>query len=289
MAFKYQPTMCMGFGCNAAGVVGCRIIDSPRERLIGILTNNFVPCNGRFPTLIAILTMFFIGTSAGGFESILSALLLTLVILLGVGMTFAVSRLLSKTILKGVLSSFTLELPPYRRPQIGRIIVRSIFDRTLFVLGRAIAVAAPAGLLIWIMANVTVGDYTLLAHCSGFLDPFARLFGMDGVILLAFILGFPANEIVFPIIIMAYMSTGSIMEFERLSDLRELLVANDWTWITAVSTMLFSLMHWPCSTSCLTIQKETKSLKWTAVSLALPTLIGMVACFVFANGARLFL
>ncbi|MDD2361409.1 MAG: ferrous iron transport protein B [Oscillospiraceae bacterium] len=285
---KQALTMCMGFGCNAAGVVGCRIIDSPRERLIGIITNNFVPCNGRFPTLIAILTMFFIGTSVGMFESILSALLLTCIILLGVVMTFAVSRLLSKTILKGIQSSFTLELPPYRRPQIGKVIVRSIFDRTLFVLGRALAVAAPAGLLIWVMANVTLGDYTLLAHCSGFLDPFARLLGMDGVILLAFILGFPANEIVFPIIIMAYLSSGSIMEYERLSDLRELLTLNGWSWITAGSTMLFSLMHWPCSTTCLTIQKETKSLKWTAISFVLPTLIGMAVCFVFANTARLF-
>lgn len=186
-------------------------------------------------------------------------------------------------------SSFTLELPPYRRPQIGKVIVRSVFDRTLFVLGRAVVVAAPAGLVIWLMANLTVGDATLLAHCSGFLDPFARLMGLDGVILLAFILGFPANEIVVPIIIMAYMSEGSIREISNLSVLRELLVANGWTWITAVSTMLFSLMHWPCSTTCLTIRKETQSLKWTAVSWLVPTVTGFIVCFLFTAIAGTFL
>lgn len=284
---KQALTMCMGFGCNAAGVIGCRIIDSPRERLIAIITNNFVPCNGRFPTLIAIISMFFMGAAVGPFESVLSAALLTAVIVLGVIMTFAISKLLSLTILKGVPSSFTLELPPYRKPQIGKVIVRSIFDRTLFVLGRAAAIAAPAGLIIWIMANVRINDITLLAHCSGFLDPFARLLGLDGVILIAFILGFPANEIVFPIIIMAYMSSGSLIELESLWDLKQLLVDNGWTWITAVSTMLFSLMHWPCSTTCLTIKKETQSLKWTLVSFIVPTLAGTIICFVFANIARI--
>lgn len=283
---KQALTMCMGFGCNAAGIVGCRIIDSPRERLIAIITNSFVPCNGRFPTLIAILTMFF-AAAAGPFQSFFSALLLTAVIILGVFMTFAVSKLLSGTILKGVPSSFTLELPPYRKPQVGRVIVRSIFDRTLFVLGRAAVAAAPAGLIIWIMANVSLGNMTLLAHVSGFLDPFAKLLGMDGVILMAFILGFPANEIVVPIIIMAYMASGSIMEFESLNDLKQLLLDNGWTWVTAVSTMLFSLMHWPCSTTCLTIKKETQSLKWTALSFALPAAIGIIVCFAFAGIARL--
>lgn len=185
--------MCMGFGCNAAGIIGCRIIDSPRERLIAMITNNFVPCNGRFPTMIAIITMFFVGSAAGAFSSVLSAAILAGVIVLGVLMTLLISKILSATVLKGVPSSFTLELPPYRKPQIGKVIVRSIFDRTLFVLGRAIVVAAPAGLIIWLMANISVGDATLLAHCSGFLDPFAQVIGMDGVILLAFILGFPAN------------------------------------------------------------------------------------------------
>ena len=279
--------MCMGFGCNAAGIVGCRIIDSPRERLIAIITNNFVPCNGRFPTLIAIITMFFVGTQAGPGKSLLSALLLTGVILLGVCMTFWVSRLLSGTILKGVPSSFTLELPPYRRPRIGPVIVRSVLDRTLFVLGRAVAVAAPAGLVIWLCANVQVGGMSVLAHCTGFLDPFAHLLGMDGVILMAFILGFPANEIVIPIIIMAYLSTGSLLEFDSLDALRALLVDNGWTWLTAVCTMLFSLMHWPCSTTCMTIGKETKSVKWTLISFAVPTIIGMAVCFLVAAAARL--
>ena len=277
----------MGFGCNAAGIVGCRIIDSPRERLIAIITNNFVPCNGRFPTLIAIITMFFIGTAAGPGQSLLSALMLTGVILLGVLLTFAVSRLLSATILKGVPSSFTLELPPYRKPQIGKVIVRSIFDRTLFVLGRAVAVAAPAGLIIWLLANIQTGGASLLSHCAGFLDPFARLMGLDGVILLAFILGFPANEIVVPIIIMAYMATGNLLDMSNLAELKTLLVDNGWTWLTAVCTMLFSLMHWPCSTTCLTIKKETQSLKWTAISFLIPTVIGICVCMLFAGTVRL--
>ena len=286
---KQALTMCMGFGCNAAGIIGCRIIDSPRERLIAMITNNFVPCNGRFPTMIAIITMFFVGSAAGAFSSVLSAAILAGVIVLGVLMTLLISKILSATVLKGVPSSFTLELPPYRKPQIGKVIVRSIFDRTLFVLGRAIVVAAPAGLIIWLMANISVGDATLLAHCSGFLDPFAQIIGMDGVILLAFILGFPANEIVVPIIIMAYMAEGSLLDISDLSVLRDLLVSHGWTWITAVSTMLFSLMHWPCSTTCLTIKKETQSVKWTVASFLVPTVTGIVVCFLFTTVARAFL
>ncbi len=275
---KQSLTCCMAFGCNAAGVVGCRIIDSPRERLLAVLTNSFVPCNGRFPTLIAILIMFFVGTAGGLGASVRSALLLTGVILLGVGLTFIATRLLSATVLKGMPSSFTLELPPYRKPQVGKVIVRSIFDRTLFVLGRAAAVAAPAGLLIWVMANVTVGDATLLAHCAGALDPFARLLGLDGVILMAFILGFPANEIVIPIILMAYLAQGSLLELGSLESMRQLFLANGWTTLTAVNVMLFSLLHWPCSTTLLTIHKETGSWKWTALAAALPTAFGVVLC-----------
>ena len=284
---KQALTMCMGFGCNACGVIGCRIIDSPRERLIAILTNNFVPCNGRFPTLIAIITMFFAGGLVGGFESVVSTLLLLTVIMLGVFMTLGMSKLLSKTILKGMPSSFVLELPPYRKPQIGKVIVRSVLDRTLFVLGRAVVVAIPAGLLIWVMANVSVEGVSILQHCTQFLDPFARLFGLDGVILMAFILGFPANEIVVPIIIMSYMATGSLMEFSSLEALRMLLVDNGWTWLTAVCTMLFVLMHFPCGTTCMTIKKETGSAKWTAISILLPTITGLVICFIVANVARL--
>lgn len=286
---KQALTMCMGFGCNAAGVVGCRIIDSPRERMIAILTNSFVPCNGRFPTIIAILTMFFVGTAGGMVTSLLSAGLLTLVIVFGVLMTFLVSKLLSVTILRGIPSSFTLEMPPYRRPQIGKVIVRSVFDRTLFVLGRSAAVAAPAGVLIWLLANITVGDISLLGHCASFLDPFAKQIGLDGVILLAFILGLPANEIVVPIIIMAYMAQGSLLELESIWQMQSLFAQNGWTWITAVNVILFSLMHWPCSTTLLTIHKETGSWKWTALALAIPTASGVAVCFCFTQVARLFL
>ena len=284
---KQALTMCMGFGCNAAGVVGARIIDSPRERLLAIITNNFVPCNGRFPTLIAIISMFFVAAS-GFFDSVLSAALLVLVILLGVGMTFLVCKLLSKTILKGVPSSFTLELPPYRRPQIGKVIVRSVLDRTLFVLGRAAAVALPAGVLIWVMANVTVGERTLLMHCADFLDPFAGLLGLDGVILLAFILGLPANEIVVPIILMAYLAQGSLTEMADYASLHALLAANGWTWVTALCTMLFSLFHWPCSTTLMTIKKETQSLKWTVASFLIPTGCGVALCMAVNAVAALF-
>ena len=284
---KQALTTCMGFGCNAAGVVGCRIIDSPRERLLAILTNNLVPCNGRFPTLIAILTMFFVGSTGGLGASALSALLLTGIILLGLGLTFAATKFLSVTVLKGEPSSFTLELPPYRRPQLGKTILRSIFDRTLFVLGRAAAVAAPAGLLIWLMANVTVGNATLLSHCAAFLDPFARLMGLDGVILMAFILGFPANEIVIPIILMAYLSQGSLLELGSLAEMKTLFLQNGWTWVTAVNVMLFSLMHWPCSTTLITIRKETGSWRWTALSAVLPTVLGVLVCTVFTALTRL--
>lgn len=284
---KQALTMCMGFGCNAAGVVGCRIIDSPRERLIAILTNSFVPCNGRFPTLIAVITMFFVGAEGGAWAGLKASLLLTGVIVLGVLATFQVSRLLSATVLKGVPSSFTLELPPYRRPRVGQVIVRSILDRTIFVLGRAAAVAAPAGLVIWLCANVTVGDMTVLDHITGFLDPFARLIGLDGVILTAFILGFPANEIVIPIAIMAYLSTGTIQDAEGLGALHQLLVDNGWSWLTAVCTLLFSLFHWPCSTTCLSIAKESGSIRWTALAIALPAGVGILLCFCVASAARL--
>ncbi len=283
---KQALTMCMGFGCNAAGVVGCRIIDSPRERLMAVLTNNFVPCNGRFPALIAMLAMFFAGSGALG--SISSAALLTCVILIGIGATFFSTWFLSKTLLRGVPSSFTLELPPYRAPQVGRVIVRSIFDRTLFVLGRAAAVAAPAGLLIWCMANIQTGGVSLLHACADFLDPLGRLMGLDGVVLMAFILGFPANEIVVPIIVMAYMSQGSLSELSGLEQMRALLVSNGWTWQTAVCFMLFSLMHWPCSTTLITVRRETGSAKWTVLAAALPTVMGFAACVLFTAAAGLF-
>ena len=283
---KQALTMAMGFGCNAAGVVGCRIIDSPRERLLAVLTNSFVPCNGRLPTLIALITMFFVVGGPG--SSLLSAGLLTALILIGVGATFAVTKLLSATLLKGVPSSFTLELPPYRRPQLGKTVLRSVFDRTLFVLGRAAAVAAPAGLGLWVLANVQVGGVTLLSHLAGFLDPLGRAMSMDGVILAAFLLGLPANEIVLPIILMAYLSQGSLTQLGELSQLRELLLANGWSWHTAVCMALFTLFHWPCSTTLLTVKKETGSWKWTALAALLPTALGAAACVCLTLVVRIF-
>lgn len=284
---KQALTMCMGFGCNAAGVIGCRIIDSPRERLIAIITNNFVPCNGRFPTLIAIIAMFFTGYIIGPFQSIISTLILTGIIILGIVMTLLVSKILSTTILKGLPSTFTLELPPYRKPQISKIIIRSIFDRTIFVLGRAVAVAAPAGLIIWIMTNINIGNLSLLTHSANLFDPFANLIGLDGYILMAFILGFPANEIVFPIIIMSYMSTNTMLELDNLMELKSLLINNGWTTLTAICTMLFSLMHWPCATTCWTIKKETQSFKWMLISILVPTLAGIAICFLFTTTVRI--
>ena len=281
---KQALTMCMGFGCNAVGVIGARIIDSPRERLIAIITNNFVPCNGRFPTLIAIISMFFAYNVMG-----IKVFLLTLIIVLGIAMTFVVSRILSVTILKGEASSFILELPPYRKPQVWKVIIRSVLDRTLFVLGRAVLVAIPAGLIIWLFSNIIVGETSIFSHCANALQPFAHIIGLDGTILLAFILGLPANEIVLPIIIMAYMSTGNILDFSNLTELKNLLINNGWTWITATSVLLFSLMHWPCSTTLLTIKKETKSWKWSFVSFIIPTAIGILICFIFTSIARMFI
>ncbi len=287
---KQALTMCMGFGCNAAGVTGCKIIDSPRERLIAILTNNFVPCNGRFPTIIATITMFLVMGFGGGFlSSLFSAFILALVIILGVFITILASKILSETLLKGIPSSFTLELPPYRVPQVGTVIVRSIFDRTIFVLGRAVVVAAPAGIIIWILANINFGDMSILNHLVNFLEPLARLMGLDGVILTAFLLGSPANEIVVPIIIMTYLSKGSLLEIDDINVMRNLLVNNGWTIITAINVILFSLMHWPCGTTLLTIHKETGSIKWTVISFILPTVFGIVSCICFTSLAKLFL
>lgn len=286
---KQALSMCMGFGCNAVGVIGCRIIDSPRERLIAILTNSFVPCNGRFPTIIAIISMFFISFKVNTISSILEVIILTLVILLGVFMTFLVSWLLSKTILKGVPSSFTLELPPYRKPQILKVIVRSIFDKTLHVLGRAVAVSIPAGILIWLLGNISIGNISLLNHISNFFDPFARTIGLDGVILTAFILGFPANEIVIPIMIMAYMSLGNITNFSNLYELKSLLVQNGWTVLTAINIIIISLFHFPCSTTCLTIKKETGKWKWVLLSILIPLLCGISLCFLVKHIYYIFL
>ena len=269
---KQSLTMCMGFGCNACGVSGCRIIDSPRERLIAILTNSFAPCNGRFPLLIFLCSVFFAGSAAGG------ALLLTGVIAASVGLTLLVSRILSATVLRGEAVSFALELPPYRMPQVGRVIVRSVRDRTLFVLARAAAVAAPAGVLIWILANVQIGNTAILSHITAFLDPAARVFGIDGVILLAFILGFPANELVMPLIVMGYLSSGTIASGVDFASFRALLLANSWTVQTALCTLVLTVAHAPCSTTCLTILRETRSAKWTLAAVLIPAGIGLALC-----------
>ena len=286
---KQALTMCMGFGCNAVGVTGCRIIDSKRERLIAILTNSFVPCNGRFPMIIAIITIFFVGLNNTFTSSLLSSLLLVLVICFSVFITLFISKILSKTILKGMPSSFILELPPYRRPQYLKVIIRSILDRTLYVLGRAIVVAIPAGIIIYILSNVYIDTSSILTICTNFLDPFADLLGLDGVILFAFILGFPANEIVVPIIIMAYMKSGVLIEYDSLSSLKEILVNNGWTILTAINFITFSLIHFPCSTTLLTIKKETKSIKWTILSFIIPLFIGISLCFIVTSMYRLIL
>ena len=275
---KQALTMCMGFGCNAAGVVGCRIINSPREKLIAILTNSFVPCNGRFPFLITIATIFIAGSIKGFSNSIISTIAVLLVILLGIFMTLLISKILSKTILKGMPSSFALELPPYRRPQFGKILIRSIFDRTLFVLGRAICIAVPAGLVIWIFANVGINGESLLNIIANFLNPFASLMGLDGYILTAFIFGIPANEIVLPIILMCYLGNGTLVSLDDTFAIGNILIQNGWTILTAINVMIFTCLHFPCTTTLLTIKKETGSLKWTIISFIIPTVCGIVLC-----------
>lgn len=278
---KQMITMCMGFGCNACGVTGCRIIDSPRERLIAILTNNLVPCNGRFPFLISIATIFIAGAYAGGngfLSSILSTVAVMVVIIFGIFLTLIISKILSNTILKGMPSSMVLELPPYRKPQFGKILVRSIFDRTLFVLGRAISVAAPAGLVIWILANVGINGESLLSIIANFLNPFAQLMGLDGYILTAFILGMPANEIVLPIILMCYLKGGALVNIEDTVQIGQILIQNGWNMLTALNVMLFVILHFPCTTTLLTIKKETGSWKWTGLAFAIPTVCGIVLC-----------
>lgn len=278
---KQALTMCMGFGCNAAGVIGCRIISSPRERLIAILTNSFVPCNGRFPLLITIATIFFSGAmfrSGGLLSSLISTLFVACIVLIGIAFTFFISNLLSKTILKGKSDSYILELPPYRKPNVLSIITHSFIDRTFFVLGRALSVALPAGIVIWLLSNLYIGNYNLLNYIANFFDPFAKLMGLDGYIITSFILALPANEIVLPIILMCYMQGNSLVDIENISDIFEILSAHNWTAITALNVMLFSLLHFPCGTTLLTIYKETKSKKWTALAFALPTVCGIVTC-----------
>ena len=296
----------MGFGCNSAGVTGCRIIDSPREKLIAILTNAFIPCNGRFPFLITIASIFIGGagltnhavngenvvskeitavgenatTISGASSALIATITVLFVVLLGIFITLLVSKILSKTILKGKSSSFVLELPPYRKPQIGQVIVRSIFDRTLFVLGRAIAVAAPAGLVIWLFTNINIGGLSILTYIANFFDTLAKLMGMDGYILTGFILGIPANEIVLPIILMCYMGSGTLVDLENTMTIGQILIQNGWTLLTAINVMLFTLLHFPCTTTLMTIKKETGSWKWSILGFIIPTVCGIVICMI---------
>lgn len=286
---KQALTMSMGFGCNAAGVIAARIIDSPREQLVAIVTNNFVPCNGRFPILITMGTIIASLTVQSTYGSIMGAVVVLAGVLIGIIAVFFVSWGLTNTILKGEPSLFTLELPPYRIPQVGKVIVRSFLDRTIFVLVRAIIVAAPAGAITWILANIEINQLSIITHLSTTLDPFGKAIGLDGVILLAFILGLPANEIVIPIMLMSYLSAGSMLELESFEAIRGLLLSNGWTWLTAVNFMIFSLLHFPCGTTLLTIHKETGRWKWTVISALLPTALGIIVCFILTRISRLLL
>lgn len=276
---KQALTMCMGFGCNAVGVTNARIIDSKRERLISILTNSFIPCNGRFPALISIISMFFILKNKL-FSSMFNVGVLTLLILLSVFITLIVSKILSKTILKGLPSFFTIELPPYRKPNVIKVIIRSIFDRTLFVLGRAVLIAIPSGIIIWLLANISIGNVSIINILSNFLNPFGRILGLDGIILVSFILGFPANEIVIPIMMMTYLSNSHLVDINNLNIMKDILLSNGWSIKTAICTLIFILFHFPCSTTLLTIKKETSSIKWTLLSFILPLIIGIVLCII---------
>ncbi|WP_342564559.1 nucleoside recognition domain-containing protein [Paenibacillus sp. FSL R7-0345] len=285
---KQALTMSMGFGCNAAAILSTRIIESPRERMLAILTNNFVPCNGRWPTLILLSSLFMVGASAtGALRTFSTALVLMGIVLVGITVTLTVSWVMSKTMLRGVPTHYTLELPPYRRPQIWKTIVRSSKEKSLNVLTRAIVVAAPAGILTWILGNVVIGGDSVLNHMAAFFDPFAQLLGLDGFIIMAFILGLPANEIVLPILLMGYMSSGAMVDVEGIGSIKELFLSHGWTWLTALNMMLFSLLHYPCGTTLVNIYKETKSLKWAVLSAVIPLGIAIGVTFAIAQIVRL--
>lgn len=268
----------MGFGCNAAGVIGCRIINSAREKIIAMVTNAFVPCNGRFPMLITISSIFIASYFANQYSSIISTIVVLLVVLIGIILTLIISNLLSKTILKGEKTSFILELPPYRKPQIIKTIIQSIINKIIFVLGRAVLIAAPAGIVIWLLANLSINDVTLLNYIANFLNPFAQIIGLDGYILTAFILGLPANEIVLPIILMSYLSNNQLIRIDDITSIGEILIQNGWTILTAINTMIICLLHFPCSTTLLTIKKESGKWRWAVLAFVLPTVCGIVIC-----------
>ena len=272
----------MGIGCGAVGVTGARIIDSPRERLIAIITNSYMPCNGRLPAIIALITMFFTDSS------VLGAAILTSAVAFSVLITFFVSKILSTTVLKGIPASFTLELPPYRLPKFGKVIIRSVFDRTLKILGRAVLVAVPAGIIIWLCSYLSFGGRTVLEIFASVLNPFAKIFGLDGNVLCGFILSLPANEIALPIMAMGY-SGGTLSELGSLSETALLFSENGFTAVTALCSIIFFLFHWPCATTIITIWKETKSLKWVFASVAVPLLTGLSLCFTVNMVSKLFL
>ncbi|QJD87671.1 ferrous iron transporter B [Cohnella herbarum] len=285
---KQALTMSMGFGCNAAAILSTRIIESPRERMLAILTNNFVPCNGRWPTLILLSTLFMAVGASGGLQTISTALVVMGMVLFGIVITLIVSWTLSKTALRGVPTHYTLELPPYRRPQIWKTILLSSRDKSLNVLTRAVLIAAPAGIITWILGNIFVGGDSVLNHMAAFFDPFAHLIGLDGFILMAFILGLPANEIVLPILLMGYLSSGALVDAAGLDNIKDVLLQHGWTWLTALNMMLFSLLHYPCGTTLFNIYKETKSLKWAFLSAAIPLAIALAVTFAVAQAARAF-
>jgi ferrous iron transport protein B len=285
---KMSLTMAMGFGCNAAAVISTRIIESPRERMLAILTNNFVPCNGRWGTLIVLASLFMAANFTGGVKSLVTTGVIVGIVLFGIIVTFFVSWALSKTVLKGIPSHYTLELPPYRKPKIFDTVIRSSLTKSLSVLMRAVKVAAPAAVLTWVFANIYIGDTSILMYTVEFLDPFGKLLGLDGFIMMAFILGLPANEIVLPILLMGYLSTGSLTEVDSLVDLKQIFLDHNWTWLTALNMMLFSLLHYPCGTTLLNIYKETKSKKWTFLAFLIPTVIAILVPLTITQMVRLF-
>lgn len=285
---KQALTMSMGFGCNAAAILSTRIIESPRERMLAILTNNFVPCNGRWPTLILLASLFMTVSVASGLQSIVTAAIVMGMVMIGIVTTFTVSWVLSKTALRGVPTHYTLELPPYRRPQIWKTILLSSRDKSWNVLKRAVIVAAPAGIITWILGNVFVGGDSVLNHMAAFFDPFGQLLGMDGFIIMAFLLGLPANEIVLPILLMGYLSTGAMVDADGIEGIKEIFLSHGWTWLTALNMMLFSLLHYPCGTTLFNIYKETKSTKWTLYSALIPLGIAIAVTFITAQLVRAF-
>lgn len=283
---KQALTMAMGFGCNAAAVISTRIIESPRERTLAILTNSFVPCNGRWPTLILLSSLFMAAGYTGSWNTLVTAAVVVAMVLFGIIVTLTVSWVLSKTALRGIPTHYTLELPPYRRPKIAETVIRATLDKTWYVLKRAVTVAAPAGVITWVLGNVPIGDTTALSAFASWLDPFAKTIGLDGYILMAFLLGLPANEIVLPVLLMGYLSAGALTEIDSLHSLKHIFLAHGWTWLTALNMMLFSLLHYPCGTTLVNIYKETKSAKWTFVAFALPTAIAVAVTFTTAQLAR---